>query len=614
MKVFLNNKFLIQEFTKFLFVESIEPFKLSNKKIEYLLDPEKNMLINKKFYDEVQKQFYNMKEKREEDLDNFDYSWKSEVNWEKYYKQMIETFKAFKDESILDKIKSTFRLPYFLCDLRKDNYILEFDTSDVYLDYCYDQKRKERCKFNFYSYSIKPDFLDNKNEEIEILKPNCCFEKEFQNIRENYLNEIKNNDNYKIILKKIINYEFEDLEKIFEYVIHNKIEDKINKIIFFVLWINKCFILNCQYVVGSINILANDNNTDKFYKEYYMRINECINTLLRLNEIFENVNLIINYWWKFSTNEQFWEKQEKFSLFNLFMSIYKKNVYEKLFPISKERINLTKTLEYYYNMTDINDESDTNDSDYDMESEEEDKTENEKDYIEEVYLISLYSEINGNNANFINHSELKISKFLQQIENIYQNQVEEFVKSKIEKNENLEKIFKFVEDAFKTRYITRTSKLKIDKSLKLLNRTKKILIQNVIKNIVEYAQSLVSEDFKKFINSNIRNTYQYHQNEDYYNLEEFSPEESMKIQEKVKEELNNIKMKIYDDNIGGYELNELINIVNAYINSSNSPLIKIIKKILYFYYTQMTIYGKSNKRIEKIMSNVPMNEIKIIPN
>ena len=124
-------------------------------------------------------------------------------------------------------------------------------------------------------------------------------------------------------MESISNYDFEKLDNFYEKVNNNR----INKILYFILWTNRIFKYYCSYILFSLEIFEDDVNQKNYLEEYINKYNNFVCSIDRIDSIFENVNVIINYLISFILKKN---DSQKFSLLELASKIFKKTVYDKI--------------------------------------------------------------------------------------------------------------------------------------------------------------------------------------------------------------------------------------------------------------------------------------------
>ena len=622
-KIF-GNIYLLTKISNYLNPNEIISFSACNKTINEHLNPSNNRVINNIFYNHVGEQcfetdyeFENInKKKRDNILDN---SWNSNINWKLYLSNIFQHFKIYPDKKISTMVLDSFKSHLYLPDLRKQNNNLEFAYSSLHQIDCYDRMFKESCNYNFYGNYINNNYIINHGNgcEIKILKKGSPFENELKQFI-NIYDEIIANNEYKYVINSIISYDFEKMEEIYENSKKNR--NQINNIIFFILWANKSFIMYCNYLYDNIHRLEDNKDEKKFLNEYINSYNNYTNSSLLINHNFGNVNFIINYLNDFILNKN---TSEKFSLYELSRKIFKKKIYDKLY----EKIN-NKTSLLYKNILinkinnpneeiEIEDEiqdnemDDTNDtsSDCDMSIDDsilENKQKNDIEILENIFNSVLDIVINKNNGKAINHYRIKLGEEYENLENIIikttLETLEEYLtngeKSSLELTEILNKLFKYEDNSIN---------LKCDSnSFKLINRTKKNILEQSLKFMFRFNFKNILKDFNSRLRQNnnnngrtlfVTNNEIMNKKEYKYDLSEFNDKKKMKIEGKIEEDLKNIKLCLYEQNINGYDVQETNRLVNQYMENNGIDIVLLMKKMVFIFIKENELYEEKAQKI-----------------
>ena len=614
----------------FLEPNEIISFSASNKTINENLKASNNPAINNIFHSHVTKRCFETedddielalfnKKNRNDILEN---SWKSNINWNLYLNYFFKHFKLYQDNQISKMVLDSFKYHMYLPDLRKENNNLEFPYSTLHQTHCYDTKFKEICTYNYYGNFINNYYIKNHGNgcNIKILKQGYPFENELKNFINTYDEIISNND-YKEVINNIINYDFEKLEEIYENVKKNR--NKINNIIYFILWANKSFIWYCMYILENINRFEDDKDEKKFLNEIICKYNNYINSILLINHNFENVNIIINYLNYFIVNNN---ASEKFSLYELARKIYKKTVYDKI----SEQINNKTSLFYkkvlnniINNQNQIEDEdkdkdednemNDTNDtSDCEMSLDdicEQYKEKNEKEILENIINNILDIAIDKNNGKVINHYKINLGKEYENLENSLIQTTLETIQEYIIKGEKtslelfgiIEKLFKFEENIINFKLNTN--------SFKLINRTKKRILDQSLIFIYKYNFPIISKDFNSRLKTNNNGRKLYitkneilNKKEYKYDLSDFDDKKKMQIEGKIEEEIKNLKLCLYGENINGYKVEDTKRLVNEYMDNNGIEIVLLMKKMIFCYLKEFELYEEKAQRIHNLLN------------
>jgi hypothetical protein len=653
MQKIYENEHLLSKLSMFLEPKDIISFLSSNKAISRKLNPLANSSINLMFYLGVTREFFNMTEDNFEDenLSNNDKNilenkWKGNINWKAFYCQILRHFNSYPDKKISEKIKEYFQIHLFLMYLRKENPTLEYKHSSVHQTINFDKNLKDICTYNYYDKFINNDFLLGENDSknvIKFLRKDLPFEDELSNFR-NIYNEFSNNSEYRNILNMILSYDFENLDLLYEQIMKNG-NKNINKIIFFVLWSIRCFIFYIIYNYECIIRFDKEKDETKFLRQFNKAYNNYINAALLTDSNFENINIIINYLNRFLNGKNQDKNVNKFSLYQLYFKIFEKKIFEKLEKKIDAKASL-KLREYLNEL--INNENNKNVSEG-MEVDEVYKTrdctpncsqdemeyldcvdeENDLDFdtkIEENELLSevtnsfLDMDVNKDNSIAMNHSCIRLGDNYDRHEDTLDNEFKFFLEQNIKEKTTLE-VFEVIEKSLKN---NGNSRIFGTNSLNLINRTKKKLLKNAYKILVPNIVSNLEKSFRAHLkydeNTKRRALFlepsEIQDNREYnYDLSNFSQKDRIKIEGKVKEEINNIKSCLYEQNINGFNIDETVDLVNKYMDNNGIELVLLVKKMIYFYYGEMQTYEENDKNIENILKkenkccSYPLNDI-----
>ena len=135
------------------------------------------------------------------------------------------------------------------------------------------------------------------------------------------------------------------------------------------------------------------------------------------------------------------------------------------------------------------------------------------------------------------------------------------------------------------------------KNIKIINRTKKKLVQTVTSIFIEYTRN-------KF---DINNKFDYH-NLEMENFDEFSEDSERKIRKNIENEINIIKdiLKQKYKNLESTGQN-LEKIVNEYVDNNGDSIIILAKKVIYFFYKEIQFYKDNDKIIVKMLKKSNMD-------
>jgi len=639
MKRIYDNEHILTRISMYLEPKDIISFFASNKAICNKLNPLTNTAINLLFYFGITREIFSMNDDYNEDksFSNNDKNllesiWNGNINWKAFYCQCLRHFDSYPDKQISERVKEYFKIHLFLMYLRKENCFLEYKNSSSHQIINFDKNFKDICTYDHYDNYINTDYLICKNGQknvIKFMKENLPFEDELSNFKDIY-NEFSNNPDYRNILNMILRYDFESLDLIYEKIMISG-NKKINKIVYFILWSVRSFIFFIIYNYESTIRFEKDKDETVFLTQFNKAYNNYINAALLTDSNFENINIIINYLDKFLNGNNQDKKEGKFSLYQLYFKIFEKKVFEKLeIKIDlKAAINLREYLNEL-----INNENEKNASEA-MEVDEVYKTrdctpncsQDEMEYlydmdedndlefnskIETNELLSdvtnsiLDMDINEENSIAINHSCIKLGGKYEKHEDMLDNEFKFFLEENL-KEKSTSEVFEVIEKSLK---YNGNSRIFRTNSLNLINRTKKKLLKNSYKILVPNIISNLEKNFRSHIkfNENTKKrvlsleTSEIQDNKEYnYDLSNFSQKNRIKIEEKVKEEINNIKSCLYEQNINGFNIEETVDLVNKYMDNNGIELVLLVKKMIYFYYVEMQTYEENDKKIENIL-------------
>lgn len=650
MQNIYENEHILTIISMYLKPKDIISFLSSNKAINRKLNPKTNSAINLMLYFGVTREIFSMEDDYFEnknisnnDKNLLENKWNGNINWKIFYCQCLRHFNSYPDKEIREKIQEYFQIHLFLMYLRKDNFVLEYKNSSTHQIMSYDKNLKDICTYNYYDNHINSDYLFAKNESenvVRVLKQKLPFEEELSNFKKTY-NEFSKNSENRTILNMILSYDFESLELLYEQIMRSG-NKNINKIIYFVLWSIHSFTFFIIYSYESIIRFEKEKDETEFLIQFNKAYNSYINTALLVDTNFENINIIINYLNKFLNGNNQNKNEAKFSLYQLYYKIFEKKVFEKL----EKKIDLKASLQLRQYLNELIEKENVKNVSGGMEIEETYKTractpncsEDEMEYIDEENALGFDSkiekdellsdvtnsildmDINKDNSIAINHSCIRLGDKYDQHEEMLDNELKFFLEKNFKEKSVLE-VFEVIEKSLK---YNGNSRIYGTNSLNLINRTKKKLLKNAFKmlvpNILSHLEKSFSSHLKydensqrrvlKLENSEIQDNREYN-----YDLSNFSQKNIMKIEGKVKEEINNIKSCLYEQNIKGFSIEETVGLVNKYMDNNGIELVLLVKKMIYFYYAEIQTYEEIDKNIESILKKEnksctkPLNDI-----
>ena len=601
MKIVSTNKNLLTNIAKFSHFDDIMSFKQSKKTIGFKL----NVKSNEKMNDILLYQFMNMF-RTEEDYEVYDNNKDKYINLKINFEEKMKNLTTIKDKmTILDanigkSLDFIYHYQIYLPDLRKNNRFLEYNNSSIFMDKLYDYKRCKKWEKNYYGKQITDEYMSDitGNKKIKPLRERQYYEQLLINLRE-FSTEIKGNELYKKILNElIVEYNYNDIIKIFEGLSNEQLKS-INSMVLFVMINTAYFKLYLINAFSSIVRFKDNYKIEKFLKEFIKQHNKILNVILFLNNSFNNVNLIVKYSNKY-INKDLHKKNKKFSLMHLYLKMYKDKVYNKLIDTVLNKLDVyleQQGIHIFEIKNDKNDdmfieESDMDYNDYSYSFDNEDiNGENEeaktiKEITESLGNCILDMELDENNANSINHSEINLGEKYAKYEDILMENIGSILDTNLKKNNNGLDIFDRIKFLFEA---DKCSKRINSKNLKVINRTKRKLMGKVTRIFANYTKD-------KFDVSNKFYIYDEHK-EDY---SDFSEESEIKIKAMANDEINKIRNLLIKqhENIEGIE-----KIVDSYIKDNGDNTIVLAKRLIYFFSKETQFYADNDKRIQYLVNN-----------
>ena len=546
---------LLNIIAKYIKYKDIFNFSLTNKSIHYLFNEENNPYINSLFRDLVFNKYYNIKKKNRQQFYNeniMDDDYKiSKRNWKNIFKNLFINSQIFLDNEISKLIYNSFKMHYYLPYPRKENAILEYENSTLHQLMCYDIKKKDLIEKNYYDKFFKKNNLnsENSNFKIEPLRKELVFEEELANFQLKAYNYKEN----KNILKMILDYAYEELDKLynsnysFDFDLDRNKDKKENKndskrkfnlIYFFLIWLNHTFILFTNLLYNYVIQFKESGSAKQIISSYSKTHSNLINFGLLINEKLNNVNIIINYIREESESSEI-EQPKQFSIYEMLLNLMQKNFYQKLKPILKENLekmiknfnedNLQKkkiNVSYDSNNIEtsnseiINDENNVDDDNYDLylndsgeedfsleednELNDEDTNMTDQEVIEQYFNLILDFSINGQNSPYINHSKIILNQIFIENENLMINIFLDNLRKKFIINEEkdylnekylLEEEVDSLNDLFSLLKKYGKSNSNKNGNINLINRTKLNIFKNSESIVFNYLEQINNKRF-----------------------------------------------------------------------------------------------------------------------
>lgn len=592
MKIALRSKNLLTNVAKFSQIEEIKSLKKTKDWMQSLLSSKSNETVNSIYFDNYLKNF---REKEDEEHMNEEREYYlseelNKINWEEKTGELNEHLEKMKilGEEKSETIEFIFQYHTYLPDLRKSNKILEYINGTLLMRKFYDHKKLVKFQKRYYDKYITEEYMFDQaaTKQIIPLREKQHFENELLNFKDSF-KELKENTRYlKIFNEEILKYDYHLIENEFKEESKSDLE-KINPIFNFIWSITVYFKFYFINVSASILRFKGEKLIIEFIKQH----NDVMNVILFIDSVFNNVNIIINYWNKYLNPDN--KSGKEFSMIFLFLKMYRELVYNCFINIV-----LTEFSKYLKNnnenkmVIENDDLSSTNDSS-DEESQYQKEEMDEKRIIEDLGNCILDMELNEENANGINHTGIKLGTIYEKYEEI----LKEKIKTKLEQSFKENNAFQAFEEIKQLLEANKHPHIMLYKNLGLINRTKKILVDDFAKMFTNYLNS-------KFNFNNNHGMYDSQEEDFMY----FSEEDEKKIKKKVENELNLLKDKLVNNYIKEKNIQQapknIENLVNDYVDKNGDNFVLLAKKLLYFFYKEKQFYKSNDKRIIQILNGV----------
>lgn len=236
MKTTLKNPNILAIISKYLQLNNTINLSKSCKDLyESHLNPIHNPRINTLYRSYTYLKFYSNELSTEETKNEeiFDDYLITKNNWKIIYIELMRNYKAYPNKDITESVYNWFRTHLFLPSMRKSNKYLDYKNNSIHQLISYDIIFHNNVIYNHYNkYTNENGFIQLSNNDF-ILKKTLFFEEELINFNAN-LTVIKNDQNLIDILEKILKYDYEYLNDIYNSS-HKRVE---NEVINFLLWLN----------------------------------------------------------------------------------------------------------------------------------------------------------------------------------------------------------------------------------------------------------------------------------------------------------------------------------------------------------------------------------------
>ena len=641
MTSIFNNEMIVTNISNYLNLKEILLFSSVNKAMYFKkLNPVYNSIVNSHYRSLIFDKFYlndlddNKKAKNiDEFLDDYEITnnnWKQIfINLNHHYFDYDFIFKKEYAKDVFFRFKLHLYLPF----IRKSNKVLENKESSLHQYYFYDFD-KNKVVFNHYDkfLDLENNGFNRQNSENFLFRKNLVFENEFLGINE-LIKTVHENNNFVLLLEKIINYDYTGIDK--QYY-NNK---TYNEVFDFIIWLNHSAILFSKFLYSLINIYCYESkNKNELIVEYINAQNNFVNFSLSINERYNNLNLIINYLYRFIKDKT--KSYTEFSLYKMFFNIMKNELYNKL---EKNLEIVFKTLleQYCKELLDFVDNKRTSSFGSDAKTdsgdvfEEDDELEmiidevsfenEENKELTKIEIINNFMScitdlsIDEKNALCINHSNLKMDDNYQIFEKILKDVIVNEINISINKErKSIESIYNVFKNILS---IEDQDSIKERNGFHFINRTKKLLFDAVFtclkRNVFQIIENEWSEYYKNLNTNNTQNTIENKKiiNNETLNklIDELDKEEKLKMDNIYNDLLNQMKMEFKNKanmNCKSNNFNIVNNsdAINNYFETKNENF-TILKTILCNFYTENKSYSNINNRIFYLLKNDINNKV-----
>ena len=152
-------------------------------------------------------------------------------------------------------------------------------------------------------------------------------------------------------------------------------------------------------------------------------------------------------------------------------------------------------------------------------------------------------------------------------------------------------------------------------SFNFINRTKRRMLEESFKLLMTNILPKIKKDFKCRIKIENKKRVLYINNIELINkknyecdFSELSNRQRTKIEANIEEKIKNIKSCLFSDNFTQYDGDDAYKLIDEYMDNNGIEYVFLIKKIIYFYFKEMEIYGNNDQKIHNKLSNMIKNE------
>ena len=631
MTSIFSYEIIVTTISKYLNLKENIRFSSINRELYFTkLNPKYNAIINTLYRQLLFTQIYlndmNNKEiakNKDEFLDDYKIT---NNDWKQISISLINHYHNYKfivKKNYAKDVFYRFQIHLYLPFVRKSNKVLENEESSLHQLFFYDFHLNNRIYSHYDKFlDLENDGFKEQNSENFIYRKNLLFENEFKEFN-HLVQNVKGNDNYIIILKKMINYDYLGIDK--QYY-NNKTN---NEVFDFIIWLNHSAILFSQFLYSLIKIYCYESKNELTVK-YIKAHNSFVNFSLSVNECYNNVNIIINYLYRFIKDKA--KPYNEFSLYKMFFNIMKREIFDKLqkdlesqFKILVEQyckelfdfVDDKRTSSFGSNAKTDSGEIFEDDEELDMIIDELPIEEEENNEITKIDKINNFMScitdfnIDEKNALCINHSDLKMDDNYKIFENIL---IDVFEK---EVDNCINKVKKPIDNIFTVTKNILSIKEKNDiaevNRFNFINRTKKLIFDAILSCLKKNIFHIINNEFSEFLENFTDNNKEIiienkkNMNNQYLKemIDELEKEEKLKIENIYEDILN--KMKIEFENIANknskFSNNIIVNssdVINKYFENKQKNFV-ILKTILFKFYLENKLYSDINNRITYLL-------------
>ena len=618
MTSIFNNEIIVTNISKYLNLKELLLFSSVNKAMYFTkLNPVYNSIVNSHYRTLIFNKFYlndlddNEKAKnKDEFLDDYKIT---NNNWKQIFINLNHHYYDYnfivKKEYAKD-VFFRFKLHLYLPFIRKSNKVLENKESSLHQYYFYDFDKNKTVFIHYDKFlDLENNGFNRKNSENFLFRKNLVFENEFLGINE-LIKTVHGNNNFALLLEKIINYDYEGIDK--QYY-NNKTN---NEVFDFIIWLNHSAILFSKFLYSLIKIYCYESkNKNELIIEYINAQNNFVNFSLSINERYNNLNLIINYLYRFIKDKT--KSYTEFSLYKMFFNIMKKELYNKLEKNLEKEFKILVE-QYCKELLDFVDNKRTSSFGSDAKTDSGDIFEEDDEFemiIDEVpfeneenkeltkmeiinNFMSCITDliIDEKNALCINHSNLKMDDNYQIFEKILKDVIVNEINISINKErKSIEGIYNVFKNILS---IEDQDSIKESNGFHFINRTQKLLFDAVFsclkRNVFQIIENEWSEYFKNLNTNNTQNTIDTKKiiNNETLNklIDELDKEEKLKMDNAYNDLLNQMKIEFENKanmncKSNNYNIVNSSDAINNFFETKNGNF-TILKTILCNFYIE----------------------------